>query len=61
MASQLAPYCKQKREKKEKKAKITKACDFCLLLFNQGAVCDNNVHVFTTEAGLFQVVTICIQ
>ena len=51
----------KKKTKEQLKAKITYACDFCLLLFNQGIVCDDNVVFFTTETFLFQLVTICIQ
>ena len=50
MASQSVPNCKQKKKRIQKntgkqKSHI-KACDFCLLLFNQGIVCDDNVSVF---------------
>ena len=31
------------------------ACDFCLLLFNQCTVCDDNVHVFHNIEGLFRL------
>ena len=63
MATQSAPNCKQKTKRKQKNRRRQKsqACDFCLLLFNQRTVCDDNVRVFTAEACLFQVVTICIQ
>ena len=48
MASQSAPNCKQKKKRKQKSGRTQKsqACDFCLLLFNQRTVCDDNVRVF---------------
>ena len=48
MASQSAPNCKQKKKRKQKNRRTQKsqACEFCLLLFNQRTVCDDNVRVF---------------
>ena len=48
MASQSAPNCKQKKKRKQKNRRTQKsqACEFCLLLFNQRTVCDDNVRIF---------------
>ena len=64
MASQLAPNCKQKKENKQKNKRKQKSqkhvifAFFCLI--SAQFVMIMSVF-FTTEAFLFQVVTICIQ
>ena len=58
MASQSAPYCKQKNKRKQKSHKHVIFAFFCLISAQFLMIMS---VFFTTEACLFQVATICIQ